>query len=1228
MAQDKVQLKREEVVGNDVVNQDIYPKTDTASITDSLKGVPLDQTLSLIKNMINNELSRVVNSVNGRSGIVVISAADVGLENVDNISFGDIKRWVIEYLGEIFGTKRIILREYLTEIHEIIGTNDRAYENTPFYAEKGDAVTADHMAYIGYIYWDESTNLLKEEHLQIRVVGFTDRSLIYNVNADSVGRDEFRNFAHGGLGVNIWSGEDALKIRNNIAKGTMSHSDHSAESLNDSGLYIDKSKVVPDVYFFDSVYGELYREDDELYNRNALVYWTSDTTDTTESTLPLIQIKVNGTEVSMNSSSPVPPTAFHTEQTFKVGDIILTNFSYEYCIDNVSVLTDGPVRRKMADSLTCRQPAIGRITQVGKLESDTPYIVEFYTCKPNVSHGLKLLETNGLCGPEDTVIGLDLLESFAKMNDETPIGAEKVNVSGINAFDQYTLPIRGRRNTNPKSLYTIYPTGKSNNILDETNDEIKNNSAFILPNYSLCVIPGYQFTFHPTAHPIDNWDSSCPIDDYLTLGQKDWNMLGINLEKVMWGESSPGGPTTYENARNVSGLRVCTDQTSLDDEWFGFGDGHTPISFPGRSGGLSVNVGDFLGIGTPEERDSTTPAIKSHFYDEGKVNVRIDKTKGLYNSGSNKLGINIAEGQIYQPEYGYNSTWLDGGLKFVQVPGEGKLAVNTGRAASGLAVKNNFVAETRYDAPNVKSEVLEDNVLTVNPYSFIRSYSGGYAAETNSMEIHRIVTEEDLAHRIPALNISSYLYEREATLSAEMNATPTPPWIDEDHIYVAGKRRFIYAQSETDKCVPYFVFYTTPTDYYNVINLLNGDSTDAGFVPPYPLPILKRQAHVLILDPNDHFDMYIVKVNMYMDPVDDARLPDMNHDGYVDSVDASTVMDLYGIALEMYSDPTHQHFYEDAALQTPIEPHAGWDYIDLNDNRESPDVPGQYFYMRYHGWTDPNTGIVGLKKFESGGRELTLDDYINADANRDGFIDAADATTISAFYSLMSTGGYPGIEGVTDNWIEFLKEELGIYVAPGHSGGAVEVLNRNYQKGLRFRYNELKGLTAAPDYTNANADVITVERATDIENALSIKIADQSAGMWMNDRAKYGGLRFCSEGYLGIRINENNSFCASLANANNIVRADDLSYGTKGLHIYENNVLGIQLTPNGGTDNGELKFDENGCLRLSNGAGGGGGQYLTISGQYADGTPVTEQYNGSEPVTIELGPGLCFGTTE
>ena len=64
---DRVQLKQEEVVGNDVVLSDINPKTNTRSVDDPTTGLSLDKTIERMWQAINNKLSRIVNSVNGRT---------------------------------------------------------------------------------------------------------------------------------------------------------------------------------------------------------------------------------------------------------------------------------------------------------------------------------------------------------------------------------------------------------------------------------------------------------------------------------------------------------------------------------------------------------------------------------------------------------------------------------------------------------------------------------------------------------------------------------------------------------------------------------------------------------------------------------------------------------------------------------------------------------------------------------------------------------------------------------------------------------------------------------------------------------------------------------------------------------------------------------------------------------------------------------------------------------
>ena len=114
MAESQVQLKREEIVGDEVVLSDINPSTTSDSVTHSTNGMPLDEELSRIWNSINDKLSRVVNSVNARTGVVVLTAEDVGLGNVDNMSFAEIQDWVIERMKQEFSNRAFKLFTYLS----------------------------------------------------------------------------------------------------------------------------------------------------------------------------------------------------------------------------------------------------------------------------------------------------------------------------------------------------------------------------------------------------------------------------------------------------------------------------------------------------------------------------------------------------------------------------------------------------------------------------------------------------------------------------------------------------------------------------------------------------------------------------------------------------------------------------------------------------------------------------------------------------------------------------------------------------------------------------------------------------------------------------------------------------------------------------------------------------------------------------------------------------------
>jgi hypothetical protein len=141
-----------------------------------------------------------------------------------------------------------------------------------------------------------------------------------------------------------------------------------------------------------------------------------------------------------------------------------------------------------------------------------------------------------------------------------------------------------------------------------------------------------------------------------------------------------------------------------------------------------------------------------------------------------------------------------------------------------------------------------------------------------------------------------------------------------------------------------------------------------------------------------------------------------------------------------------------------------------------------------------------------------------------------------------------------------------------------------------------------------------------IKNSLSIKIADKSSGFEEFDGTKFGGLRFGTRGYLGVRVNNNNSFSAWNPLKNGILYTDEMTTGSRGLRIYggesDANVLGVQLTTDGKLDNGELRIDMDGCLRLSSGFNM---KNLNISDGHTN-----IPYNGSDEVTITFGPGFSI----
>ena len=226
MSIDNMQLKQEDVLNDNVVLTDIFPISNTKSIDDSATGEKLQQTISRIWEAINNKLTRVVNSVNGRTGVVVLTKDDVGLGNVDDVSYDEIKEWVISQLEAYFQNKKLRLYETLDQVQADASTNDKNLAWTPYYCDHKDAT--DLRSVIGLFTWNPLTaSLAWDNYRIINTIGGTDGSVFYRTTGDA------ENPA-GVIGVNIGDGEELL--------------------YNDNGLRIDLSKLGSGMYFINKMY--------------------------------------------------------------------------------------------------------------------------------------------------------------------------------------------------------------------------------------------------------------------------------------------------------------------------------------------------------------------------------------------------------------------------------------------------------------------------------------------------------------------------------------------------------------------------------------------------------------------------------------------------------------------------------------------------------------------------------------------------------------------------------------------------------------------------------------------------------------------------------------------------------------------------------------------------------------------------------------------------------------
>ena len=689
--QERIQLKQEEIVGDQTVLNDIYPKTNTNSIDDTNSGVPLNTTIDRMWNSINNKLSRIVNSVNGRTGVVVLNSEDVGLGNVDNVSLADIKNWVINRMQEEFNVKRIELFDYLDDVdNQLVEWNDdKLYADIPFYSHHGhksknENGLSDDRGYIGYIYWNDTTEKLDYTCMVIDTIGSSDSSIIYN---EKVADIDYEN--SGRIGVNIWQYEDALEVYNR---------DDSNKA--NGGLRINRDNINQKIYFFEGVYGNGDPNDDEalLYIGNPPsdvdpvrvdIYIDNVLTEYSDDNRTFGQFNFNGNN--------------YIKQKFKKNDIIICQFSDKNYTDtsyHVSMF-----KTKMNPQLLLNTTCIGQVTDVPNTETyGGRYVIKFYSIKQNLYSGLKEYSLKNYSlnsGIYRNALGLAMLSIKSDITHTTGSDSivenvphnesvESFNFSGMNTLYPYLLDYPKTRDVsesaeyNKKHVQLITPMGSTNNFMESLSgeDASADTSAFISTNFSLCTIPGYYGTPNSSDESanygnIKNWPASIlkhedDVYDNSNNRHNKTSHIGINLEKMIIGNETDN--SSY--AINVSGLKVLRSDTKLDTDWFNGGfDSSLKDLNKFHSGGLSVNVGNFLEIGTPslEEIDyynsqyyNATTASESKYYQDGKVNVRINTDMGLFGDGQNRIAVKLSK--IADWSYNnkaYDQDLIGGGLTFV-----------------------------------------------------------------------------------------------------------------------------------------------------------------------------------------------------------------------------------------------------------------------------------------------------------------------------------------------------------------------------------------------------------------------------------------------------------------------------------------------------------------------------------------------------------------------------------
>ena len=642
-----VQLKEEEIVGQETVLSDIYPRTDTSSVEDNRTGKNLDVTLDQIYESINNKLTRVVNSVNGRSGSIVLTQGDVGLSNVDNVSFDTIKDWTIDAVTNAFSDKNLVLVRNKEALENSLNYSDPSYNHASYFATNW--TTEDLRPSIGRIRVpspDDTESPYKIYPRMLNTIEKTDKAFRYD---------------KGELNLNLAPDQKSLVIGSD-------------------GLRIDPDTLRRHILVFENFYciendytGESTDESVKFMDTGFL----DDDTIITSPYRATIQIGVR----KIRSRAGGTGSYFHINpdmgSLFTSDSLIfITGTPHDFNITDDRGMYDDT---RYNPSLKQTGPLLGYVV----IDDEDETIYHFYFTPINMSVGFGLMNSAANPWKEKAEgygfhnkLNVNLMIDEKDGYDGIENNPSRISYSSLQALSAGTSTFDSTHDIDPERdnvdldegsqfasmNYLMTPEGRIKILKTHELSFCRKGGLFIPTDSSLCAMPYNKYGYDvesaagsERSEAFKNWFASTPyyansdlINNHIGFMNSP-TFIGVNLLKGYTGEGE------NKNAFALSGLRVVDpgqfslskhNSRTLNWEMFGMneesdsdrfinalyshdgeklihqGDLDTPLkpSDLSHTGGLMVNVGKGLEIMPYGMADNGVTFDRT-----GKVNVRLGK---------------------------------------------------------------------------------------------------------------------------------------------------------------------------------------------------------------------------------------------------------------------------------------------------------------------------------------------------------------------------------------------------------------------------------------------------------------------------------------------------------------------------------------------------------------------------------------------------------------------------